>query len=238
VTDTATPAVVLLHGVARTPRSLRKMERALQDEGFATLNLGYPSRKYPLEMLADRLHDAIAPFAESADALHFVTHSMGGLLARLYLAKHRPDRLQRVVMLAPPNSGSEVADLLRNIAPYRAFYGPAGQQLGTTMRQLFEQLPSIDYSVGIIAGDKTIDPLASHFIVPRPNDGRVSVESTRLHGMADHIVLGATHSGLLTHRDAIKQTIAFLHDGHFLRHEKAALETSIAAFRIPEAIEG
>jgi len=217
VTETATQAVVLLHGVARTPRSLRKMERALQDEGFATLNLAYPSRKQPLELLADRLHDAIAPFAARADALHFVTHSMGGLIARIYLAKYRPQRLQRVVMLAPPNGGSEVADLLKGVAPYRAFYGPAGQQLGTTKPEFLDLLPSPDYGVGIIAGNRTIDPLASHFIVPRPNDGRISVESTRLNGMADHIVLGATHSGLLTHRDAITQTIAFLRHGRFRR---------------------
>jgi hypothetical protein len=192
------------------------MERALQKEGFATLNLAYLSRKYPLEVLVDDIHAGIYRFAMQTDALHFVTHSMGGLLAQLYLAKHRPIRLHRVVMLGPPNGGSEVADFLKETAPYRAFYGPAGQQIGTK-RESSARLPPPDYCVGIIAGNKTIDPFSSFFIVPRPNDGKVSVESTRLKGMTDHLVLGATHSGLLRHQGAINQTISFLRDGRFLR---------------------
>ncbi len=207
--------VVLLHGLARTPRSLRPMERALQGDGFATLNLGYESRKYPLEDLVKDVDAAIAPFAAQVGALHFVTHSMGGLLARLYLAQHRPPCLKRVVMLGTPNGGSEVADFLKDFAPYRAFYGPAGQQVGTLRRELFSALPAPDYAVGIVAGIRTIDPVASFFIVPRPNDGRVSVASTRLEGMADHVVVKATHSGLLRHKRAIDQTLAFLHDGRF-----------------------
>lgn len=213
----APSGVVLLHGLARTPRSLRRMERALQRDGFATLNLGYESRKHPLEHLAKGVDAAIAPFAAKVGALHFVTHSMGGLLARLYLAQHRPARLQRVVMLGTPNGGSEVADFLKELAPYRAFYGPAGQQVGARRRELFSALPAPDYAAGIVAGIRTIDPIASFFIVPRPNDGRVSVESTRLEGMADHVVVAATHSGLLRHPHAIDQTIAFLRDGKFLK---------------------
>ena len=209
--------VVLLHGLAKTPRSFGRMERTLRKQGFATLNLAYPSRKHPLEVLVEDVHAAIHPFALQTDALYFVTHSMGGVLAQLYLAKYRPSRLHRVVMLGPPNGGSEVTDFLKETAPYRAFYGPAGQQLGTKRLQSSGRLPPPDYSVGIIAGNKTIDPISSFFIVPRPNDGRVSVESTRLSGMTDHIVLGATHSGLLRHQDAINQTISFLRDGRFSR---------------------
>jgi pimeloyl-ACP methyl ester carboxylesterase len=198
------------------------MERALQDQGFATLNLGYPSRKYPLEVLVDRVHDPINAFAAGTDALHFVTHSMGGLLARLYLARYRPRALQRVVMLGPPNNGSELADLFKDVAPFRTICGPAGQQLGTMTRGLFDRLPSPDYGLGIIAGNRTIDPVSSYFVVPRPNDGKVSVESTRLEGMADHIVLDATHGGLMRHREVIAQTIAFLRDGRFLRNSRVA----------------
>ena len=209
------PGVVLLHGLAGTSRLLRKMERALQGAGFATLNLDYASRKRPLEALAEDIHPAIAGFAENVGELHFVTHSMGGLLARLYLAKYRPRGLQRVVMLGPPNNGSEVADLLKDLAPYRAFFGPAGQQVGTGQSELLTGLPLPHCAVGIIAGRRSIAPVSSYFIVPRPNDGKVSVASTRLEGMADHIVLNASHSLMLWRRDAIDQTIVFLREGRF-----------------------
>jgi pimeloyl-ACP methyl ester carboxylesterase len=215
VSEAASSGVVLLHGLARTPRSLRRMERALQSGGFATLNLAYASRKRPLEELTDEVHAEIALFANSVGALHFVTHSMGGLLARLYLAKYRPARLARVVMLGTPNGGSEVADVLKDFPPYRAFYGPAGQQVGTKSRDLLDRLPPPDYAVGIVAGNRTIDLISSFFIVPRPNDGRVSVANTRLDGMTDHIVLRTSHSGMLMHRGVVDQTVAFLRDGKF-----------------------
>jgi pimeloyl-ACP methyl ester carboxylesterase len=217
------PGVVLLHGLARTSRSFRTMERALQGAGFATLNLDYASRKRTIERLVDDIHPDIAQFAGEVGQLHFVTHSMGGLLARLYLAQYRPPSLARVVMLGTPNGGSEVADLLKGLALYRAFYGPAGQQVGTRQETFLRRLPPPDYAVGIVAGNRTIDPFASLFIVPRPNDGRVSVERTKLEGMTDHVVVPATHSGLLNHRHAIFQTISFLRDGRF---ERSGPETS------------
>jgi pimeloyl-ACP methyl ester carboxylesterase len=209
--------VVLLHGLARTSRSFRKMERALQGAGFLTLNLDYASRKRRIETLADDIHSDVAQFAGRVGPLHFVTHSMGGLLARVYLARYRPSRLQRVVLLGTPNGGSEIADLLKNLTLYRAFYGPAGQQIGTQLDEFLTGLPSPDYALGIVAGNRTIDPVASFFILPRPNDGRVSVDSSKLKGMADHIVLKTSHSLMLSNRGVIDQTIAFLREGRFER---------------------
>ncbi len=208
--------VVLLHGIARTFRSMRKLERALRLAGFATLNLDYESRKKPLDALAADIHPAITDFSERIDGpLHMVAHSMGGLLARVYVASHRPHRLGRVVMLGTPNRGSEVADLLKNLSIYRAFYGPAGLQLSTGQDGTLTALPPPDYTVGIIAGTRALDPLASMLILPRPNDGRVSVQSSRLDGMADHVTVKASHTGLVRHPAAIDQTIAFLQDGRF-----------------------
>jgi pimeloyl-ACP methyl ester carboxylesterase len=212
---TSSPGVVLLHGLARTSRSFRKMERALQGAGFATRSLDYESRRCRIERLADDIHPPIAKFAGEVGPLHFVAHSMGGLLARIYLANYRHTRLGRVVMLGPPNGGSEVADLLKNLALYRAFYGPAGQQLGTRLDECLAQLPQPDYAIGIVAGNRTLDPIASFFIVPRPNDGRVSVASTKLEGMADHIVLNTSHALMLSNHAVIDQTITFLKKGKF-----------------------
>jgi pimeloyl-ACP methyl ester carboxylesterase len=214
--DAPSPGVILFHGIARTSRSLWKLDRALRQAGFATLNLDYPSRRKPLDLLAEHVHPAVANFAErNASTLHFVGHSMGGLLARVYVARHRPVQLGRVVMLGTPNGGSEVVDLLQGLAIYRKFYGPAGQQLTTHLDGVLRSLPALDYAVGVIAGNSSIDPISSILIVPRPNDGRVSVESSRLDGMADHITIKASHNGLLRHRIAIDQTIAFLQEGRF-----------------------
>jgi pimeloyl-ACP methyl ester carboxylesterase len=214
-TDTIAPGVVLLHGIARTARSLRRIERSLQQAGFATLNLDYASRKKTLEVLAEDIHPQVSAFADAcAGPVHFVTHSMGGLLARVYIARHRPARLGRVVMLGTPNAGSEVADRLKSFQLYRAFYGPAGQQLTTDAA--LATLPSIDYPVGVVAGTRTLDPIASYFILPRPNDGRVSVQSSKLDRMTDHVTIETPHNGLIRHAAATAQTIAFLRAGQFM----------------------
>lgn len=194
------------------------MQAAIEASGFATLNLGYDSRRKSLEALAEDIRPAIARFIDSfGGSIHFVGHSMGGLLTRVYLARYRPTRLGRVVMLGTPNHGSEVADRLKNLAAYRAYFGPAGQQL-TTERDAATQaiLPAVDYPVGVIAGNRSIDPILSAFL-PRPHDGRVSVENTKLVGMTDHIVVSASHTWLPRHQSAIDQTIAFLRDGRFSR---------------------
>jgi pimeloyl-ACP methyl ester carboxylesterase len=208
--------VVLLHGIARTSRSMNAMEKALKASGFHTLNLDYASRRKPLDQLAADIHSPILNFANDLGAeLHFVGHSMGGLLARVYLARHRPRRLGRVVMLGTPNQGSEVADTLRNLAIFRRFYGPAGQQLTTGPDAALTALPAIDYCVGIIAGNRSIDPISSTFVLPKPNDGKVSVANTKLAGMSGHVVVGASHPMLARKKAAIEQTIAFLRTGRF-----------------------
>lgn len=213
--DAPCGGVVLLHGIAMGSWTLKKLERALQRRGFATLNLDYASRKKPLEVLAEDIHGPIQAFAGGLDGpIHFVGHSMGGSLARIYVAKHRPDHLGRVVMLGTPNAGSEIADVLERLAIYRWFFGPAGLQLTTRPQGSFASLPALDYPVGVVAGNLSIYP-SSLFVLPRPNDGRVSVASAKLADMADHIVIRATHPWLTRHRAAIEQTIAFLQAGRF-----------------------
>src|SRR5262249_27142048 len=212
--------VVLLHGIGVGSWSLKRMERALQRRGFATLNLGYASRRKPLEALVGDIHPPIAAFAQACGGdIHFVAHSMGGLLARLYVARHRPARLGRVVMLGTPNGGSEIADLLADLAIYRAVFGPAGLQLSTTPDPVLAALPPPDYPGGITAGCGTSAPTASAFVLPPPNDGRVSVASSKLVNMTDHVTIKASHTGLTMRREAIDQTIAFLHGGRFKPQE-------------------
>ena len=210
--------VLLLHGIARTAASLAGLERMLQAAGFRTLNLDYPSRKHPLEDLAGHVHRTAAGFIEVDDApVHVVTHSMGGLLARAYLTRHRPAALGRVVMLGPPNGGSEVADLLVRTALYRRMFGPADAQLTTAGGDaLRAALGPVDYPLGVIAGSRSIYPLGS-LVISGPGDGRVSVASTRAAGMADHLVLPVTHPLMMRSPAVMRQTLHFLRHGRFER---------------------
>lgn len=211
-----TEGVLLLHGIARRAASLRPVERELAAEGYATLNLDYPARRLALADIAETIAPQVAAFAAGVSRLHIVTHSMGGLVARVLLARHRPANLGRVVMLGPPNGGSEVADALHRLAPYRRFFGPAGGELVTLRGAAQERLfGPVDYPLGVIAGRRSLYPLASLLLLPGPNDGRVTVARTRLEGMADHVVLPAAHPTLMRNRRALSQTLHFLREGRF-----------------------
>lgn len=209
--------VLLLHGILRRAASLRPLERAFAGAGYRTLNLDYPARRLPLAELVEVVRPAVAAFAGEVERLHLVTHSMGGLLARALLTRGRPANLGRVVMLGPPNGGSEVADALRRRAAYRRILGPAGLEL-TTERDadLRALLGSVDYPLGIIAGDRSLYPLASWLLLPGANDGRVTVARTRVAGMTDHVTLHATHALMMRNRRVVRQALHFVRNERFL----------------------
>jgi pimeloyl-ACP methyl ester carboxylesterase len=210
-------AVVLLHGIARTSACMNQIERALQNQGFATLNIDYPARKKDIESLVEEIRPRIVRLAErTSEQVHFVGHSMGCLITRAYIARYRPERLGRVVMLGPPNQGSEVADLLRGNPLYKRIFGPAGDQLTTRrVQELNRQIGPVDYPLGIIAGTRSLDPISARLVLPRPNDGKVSVARTKIDGMASHLVLPVTHTLTMKNPVVIRETIRFLRHGEF-----------------------
>ncbi len=212
--------MVLLHGLARTCRSMRPMERALQGAGFTTVNVNYPSREKTVEeIVAAEFQQAVEMCrARQAERIHFVTHSLGGIVVRLGLQEHRPSELGRVVMLAPPNQGSFVTDRLRDWWLYRWVNGPVGRELGTEADSLPNRLGPVDYPVGIIAADNHswFDAWFASFTT-EANDGKVTVESTKLAGMTDFLVLPETHSFIMASDRVIDQTIYFLRQGRFRR---------------------
>ena len=148
--------------------------------------------------------------------MHFVTHSLGGILVRQYLRDHDIPNLGRVVMLGPPNKGSEVVDRLSDFPGFRFVNGDAGLELGTGETSVPNQLGRANFELGVIAGTRSINLFLSSMI-PGPDDGKVSVENTRLEGMRDHLEMEVTHPFMMRNDRVIDQVIHFLGNGQFSR---------------------
>ncbi len=228
-TETMTAAesgecVVLLHGVNRSWRAMRPMAEALRQDGFATVNVDYPSRAGTVETLAPMAVDngVLGCRSIGASRIHFVTHSIGGILLRYAHANAPIEDIGRVVMLAPPNQGSEIVDKTRNIPGASLVGGRALLQLGTDEDSIPAQLGPVDFELGVVAGTGTMNPWMSAML-PNPDDGKVSVARTRVDGMSDFLVVEDNHHYIVEDELVISNTRAFLKTGEFLhgrgRHE-------------------
>ncbi len=227
-TETPTPdTVILLHGLARGPASMKRLEWALRADGYRVLNLRYPSTRLPIVTLADQ---TLGPIFSSTSApsplthhlspapkVHIVTHSLGGILVRQFLHDHGvPANLGRIVMLAPPNQGSELTDRLGGWWLYRRVNGPAGRELGTDSASTPNRLGPLppNLHVGVIAGRRSLNPFFSA-LIPGRDDGKVSVARTHVSGETAHISLPTSHTWMMWRKTVISQTRAFLRAGRF-----------------------
>ena len=208
--------VVLLHGILRSSTHMNGLEDYLTSKGYTVYNLDYPSTAHRLDKLAAMVAKEIAEKTDPSKPLHFVGYSMGGIVARIVLNKYRPDNLGRAVQLASPNQGSEVADFLKENWLYETVYGPAGQQLVTEDAGIDDLMGPVDYEMGVVAGDFSIDPISSS-LIPGEDDGKVSVESTKVSGMRDHIVVKASHTFFPQNKEVQEQALHFLQFGAFKR---------------------
>ena len=208
--------VVLLHGLGRTYRSMEVMSQALRDDGYAVCNIDYPSREHPIPALA---RDFVAPAIRACglDAsvpIHFVTHSMGGIIVRQISAAELIPRVGRVVMLSPPNQGSEVVDTLGENWLFQMLNGPAGTQLGTADGSTPNSLGPPSFQLGVITGNATVNPILSN-IIPGEDDGKVAVKRAKVDGMQDFLVLPVSHPFIMRDATVIRQSLHFLAKGRF-----------------------
>lgn len=208
--------VILLHGLCRSDASMEKMESKLTDAGFIVLNVDYPSRTAHIETLSKAAIGGALDDLRIAKCtkVHFVTHSLGGILVRSYFKRHADSRLGRIVMLGPPNQGSEVVDILGSWWFFKKLNGPAGNELGTDDKSTPNTLGAVDFELGVIAGDRSINWINS-MMIDGPDDGKVAVERTKVEGMKEHSVVHAAHPFLMNNNEAIEQTIRFLTTGTF-----------------------
>jgi pimeloyl-ACP methyl ester carboxylesterase len=209
--------VILIHGLIRSARSLNQIRQALVKQDFAVISLDYPSRSAGIIQLAEAgIPKALAAAHKIGHRLpiHCVTHSMGAILLRAYLHHHPDCKMGRTVMIAPPNQGSEVVDKLKWVPGFRLINGAAGFELGTDVGSVPLSLGPVTHEVGVIAGTKSVNPLLS-LLLPQPNDGKVSLESTKVEGMTDFVVVDASHTFIVNSRVVIAQTLTFLEHGKF-----------------------
>ena len=190
--------VVLLHGLGRTRRSLARLDQALQEAGFTTARLDYPSTRRSIQDHAATIAELL-DHVPTPNKLSFVSHSLGGLIVRQLLRYDAPWRsaVDRIVMVAPPNRGASLADALDKGGVMRGILGPSYGQIAEGFAST---LPVPEVPVAIFAGDAP----------GVPGDGLVTVDETRLDGMSEHRVVPAIHTFVMNHPEVIRAAVSFL----------------------------
>ena len=213
------PAVLLLHGLGRTWKSMRPIGRYLESKGYAPYYVAYPSTRRPVAEHAENLRRIVARL-DGPEAIHLVGYSLGGLVVRAYLAGDYDARIKRVILLGTPNQGAHKADLWDGNWAYQKIMGPAGQELGTGEEGIVTSLPdTLPVEFGIIAGGKG-DGKGYSFVLTGDDDRTVAVESTRLPGASDFVIVRSIHSFLINRREAHEYIASFLLHGYFRSAEQ------------------
>lgn len=218
--------VILLHGIARSHTVMTALEKRLKKANYFVVNRDYSSTTKTIKAIAE---EEIQPLvnlclAQHPKKIHFVTHSMGGIVLQTYLHHHSIHNLGRIVMLSPPNHGSHVSDLLQNNWLYKYITGPAGQELTTKPKGMPYLLTQNQYDIGIISGTYNFVPF-SNYLFNDANDGAVSVSSCKSPIMKDFITVPVSHAFMNSNPFVHFQILNYLANGKF-RHNCPYVESA------------
>ena len=235
-------AVVVLHGLGRSRSSMNALCKHLREKGgYRVFNVGYPSTQYDMAEQARTLRRLVNNL-DGIEEINFVGHSMGNIVVRHYLgdlaeaekrgqspivrstlravpAKGDSPLFSRFVMLAPPNQGARLASILANNVLFKQIAGEAGQQLGRQWPELEKRLATPGFQFGIVAGGKG-DGKGYNPLLSGDNDGVISVETAKLVGARDFIVVPSLHSFVMDKVQVQRCVLSFLQHGYFVSEPK------------------
>ncbi len=218
--------IIILHGLKKGPRHMKRMARLLEKEGFEVLNLAYASTKFSLKELSKKIFLEIKHLVgEEKVKIHFVGYSLGGILSRMILHENEIPNLGRVVLLGTPNAGSKIVDKIGGNFVYSLIFGPAAEEISEKnmslkSHDLFGE--RMDFEIGVLAGTGVRSFLASFLLESKEHDGRVAVENTKFPGMTDHLVMKSNHCFMPYRKKFVNQTVHFLRYGKFYHEENVS----------------
>ncbi|MEM7476902.1 MAG: hypothetical protein AAF483_18105 [Planctomycetota bacterium] len=195
-------AVVLLHGLFATKRSMCSAQSALESHGYFAINFGYPTHFRRIEDHLRNLMPVLKQLENDSHirSINFLAHSFGGILMRLAIARENFSKLARAVMLAPPNRGTHLAKY--SVGAFDRLF-PAIKEISESEDALPKSLKTPEnVQIGIIAAE-------ADFIVREKN--------THLHAAQDHCVMPTSHFELPEHQPTIEKSVRFLQEGYFER---------------------
>ena len=209
--------VVLVHGLGRSKKAMNPLEQKLLGSGYRVWNKSYPSRAFSIQDLASLSLSPAVEFAanQGVKKIHFIGHSLGAILIRYYLQTAVIPNLGKVILIAGPNKGSELADLLVKFKIFNRILGPVLAQLHTGADSIPNSMKPIQRGqVAVIAGNRTSDPWFSPFI-SGPDDGKVSVEHAKVAEMIDCLILKRGHTWIAQSPEVLIQVPHFLKFARF-----------------------
>lgn len=211
--------VVLIHGLMRSRRSMWMVGVWLRYQGYRVVSIGYPSMRMSIaEAVEKHIEPRLAILMlklEPGAKVHFVTHSMGGIVFRAWAARrYAAFPLGRAVLLAPPNRGSEIIDELRQWGWVRWLLGPVSAELGTDAASTPNSLGPLPQDTGIIMGNRDRMPFFRR-LLKAESDGVVTIASAQGEGAAEFTLLPTDHTLIILQPAVIRAVHRFLQSGSF-----------------------